>query len=154
MLNFQEIMKFKTCLSSMSPYYMVVTAWIKDSYSHRDGNAIDLAPRNGQGYARKLQGIDPNYNASSEFISNMKDLMPALHKLFPKLKQFIIEDDHIHVLFDDEPTPFVEFGVYATPERKVLYNGKGVFPQQRLISTILINSDGEIVKQDDKKFFH
>lgn len=140
MLSFSFIYAFLKDINLITDYQFALTSHVRpDSISHKYGNAIDIAPRNGPGYDLKLKGSNPNYNISSIFISKMKDVSQILKGRYPNLSQFIIEDDHIHLQFTDFPTSTFEFGSYATPQDAIAYKD-GVIPDKRILATISLSS--------------
>lgn len=123
----------------------VLTSHVRnDSKSHKLGDAFDIAPRNGEGYDRKINNVLPNYNLYTQFIQSMKRKIPLLKQIFPLFETFIIEDDHVHITFNSNkvPSKYVEFGIYANPKNPNY--GEGVYPNNRIYSTVFIDKDGNI----------
>lgn len=84
-----------------SVYPMAITSWIRGEGTHRTGLSIDLAPRGGPGYRRKLQFKMPNYTKDIPFQNKIRALLPRIRQAAPHLKLLGVENTHLHLSWKD-----------------------------------------------------
>jgi hypothetical protein len=112
-------------LSDALDYDLAVTSHYRDDRTaHRLGVAIDLAPRSGSGFARKLQGECPYYYYDANFIRRAIRAAEGVNSVEPTLRKVLIETDHIHV--EIGPPGPVRVGIYAPEVHNSLCDTVGI----------------------------
>jgi len=100
MLHEREVVKerFLDYLNMYSDVPWKVTSWIRNSPSHKNGNAVDYAPTHFLGYA-VMSKRDPLLFFRSELIDWLEHISKLATATLSLRPLIFVESDHLHVYF-------------------------------------------------------